>query len=395
MTARPRVGILASHPIQYQAPFFRAVARRLDLTVYFAHRQTPDQQAEAGFGVPFDWDVDLLSGYEHVFLRNVSRRPGVFRFGGCDTPEIAERIARDRFDAFVISGWYLKSYGQAALACRREGVPSLARGDSHLRTKRSSARRLVSALAHRAVVRLFDGHLAVGVRNREFLLAMGVRPDRIFAAPHGVDNAWFSERASGGRREELCELAGAHADSRIVLFSGKVDAIKRPLDLVSAIGILVRQGRKVVLAFAGSGPMEAAVRDRAAVEGVPLAMLGFRNQSELPSLYSSADVLSLPSESETWGLVVNEALACGTPVIASEGVGCAPDLVVSGRTGEIHPVGDTEALAGALARVLDAGKATFASSIAETIDGFSPDRSAGGVVTAVESLVGTRRSFSR
>ena len=118
-----RLGILASHPIQYQAPWFRALAKETDLHVFFAHRQSAVEQGKAGFGVPFDWDVDLLSGYRHTFLSNVARVPGVNRFGGCDTPQIATEIERGRFDAFIVPGWYLKSYWQAIRACRRNRTP--------------------------------------------------------------------------------------------------------------------------------------------------------------------------------------------------------------------------------------------------------------------------------
>ena len=124
-----RIGFLVSHPIQYYTPIFRALAKQCALTVFFAHRQTAEQQARAGFGVTFDWDVDLLSGYESRFLVNVARRPSTERFGGCDTPSIAAEIAGGNFDAFVVPGWALRSYWQAARACRRLGVPVLVRGD--------------------------------------------------------------------------------------------------------------------------------------------------------------------------------------------------------------------------------------------------------------------------
>ena len=113
-----RIGFLVSHPIQYYTPLFRELARQCALTVFFAHRQTAEQQARAGFGVAFDWDVDLLSGYDSRFLVNVSRDPSTDRFGGCDTPGIADEIAGGYFDAFVVPGWALHSYWQALAACQ-------------------------------------------------------------------------------------------------------------------------------------------------------------------------------------------------------------------------------------------------------------------------------------
>src|SRR4029079_2198956 len=96
-----RTGSRVSHPIQYYAPIFRELAKRCDLTVFFAHRQTAAGQAKAGYGVAFEWDVDLLSGYVSRFLANVARQPSTDTFAGCDTPGIAQEIAQGQFDAFV------------------------------------------------------------------------------------------------------------------------------------------------------------------------------------------------------------------------------------------------------------------------------------------------------
>ena len=102
----------------------------------------------------------------------------------------------------------------------------------------------------------------------------------------------------------------------------------------------------------GEGPMRAEIEAEIQRTGAPVRLLGFFNQSEMPEAYALADVLVLPSETETWGLVVNEALACGLPAVVSSGVGCAPDLVEPGATGETYPMGDVDALAVAMERAL-------------------------------------------
>src|SRR5690349_5865821 len=114
--AAPRLAVLTSHPIQYYAPLFRELAGRFDLHVFFAHRATPEEQAAAGFGVPFEWDVDLLSGYPHSFLKNVAQDPGTGRFSGCDTPEIGARLREGGFAALLLTGWNLKSFLQGLIA---------------------------------------------------------------------------------------------------------------------------------------------------------------------------------------------------------------------------------------------------------------------------------------
>src|SRR5690606_28309377 len=128
----------------------------MDVVVYFAHKATPEQQAAAGFGTAFDWDVDLLSGYAHEFLRNVARDPGVHHFGGCDTPEIASRLKRNDFDALLVTGWNLKTYWQGVLAAKQNDVRVLVRGDSHLDTPRAFAKRALKRLAYPPLLSLFD-----------------------------------------------------------------------------------------------------------------------------------------------------------------------------------------------------------------------------------------------
>src|SRR5690349_13407110 len=101
------LAVVASHPIQYQAPLFRALAEHIDLHVFFSHRATSKDQARAGYGVEFEWDMDLLTGYRHEFLANVSKDSGTDHFFGCDTPEISKRIESEHFDAVLVMGWHL------------------------------------------------------------------------------------------------------------------------------------------------------------------------------------------------------------------------------------------------------------------------------------------------
>jgi len=260
-----RIGFLVSHPIQYYSPIFRALAERCDLTVYFAHRQSAEQQANAGFGVAFDWDVDLLSGYRSRFLTNVSRSPSTDRFWGCDTPGIRHEIAAGRFDAFIVPGWALWSYWQAVGACRRLGVPVLVRGDSQLRGRRNALLRGAKELAFSRLLRCFNGYLYVGQRNREYLLHYGVPPSRLTFSPHCVDNDAFRAGANAARQR----VPGApHADRRQIVFVGKLIPRKRPLYLLQAAVLLRSQGLSVEVAFVGSGELAGSLEQFAATAGL-------------------------------------------------------------------------------------------------------------------------------
>jgi len=384
---KPKLGVLASHPIQYQAPLFRELARRFNLTVFFAHRQTAADQARADFGVEFEWDVDLLSGYAHEFLPNRSRRPDVSRFTGCDTPEIMERIKGGGFDASLVTGWYLRSHWQAIRACRRSRVPVMVRGDSTLLARRSWPRRLLGGVVRRRIVRQFDALLYVGVRNREFLERSGARKGALYFSPHCVDNDWFRERAIRARpgRDAVRQVLAGSAGGAIVLFVGKLTETKRPLDLVAAAAMLRGRGLGLAIAFVGTGPLEGELRELASERSVAVTLLGFRNQTELPAIYSAADLLVLPSKSESWGLVVNEAMACGTQAVTSEAVGCAPDLILPGKTGELHAPEDVPGLAAALERALS-HCTSWSAAVAERVSHYSVAAAADGVERAVERV---------
>lgn len=379
-----RLGILASHPIQYQAPLFRELARHVDLTVYFAHRQTAAGQAAAGFNVAFEWDVDLLSGYHHRFLRNRAKYPGADCYAGCDTPEIADEIRPDRFDAFLVTGWYLKSYWQAIRACRRHGVPIMVRGDSHLGTPRGWLKHALKEVVYPQILRQFDACLYVGRKNLEYLQHYGVSADRLFFSPHCIDNEAFASRALEVDRERIRRRLGVGRDQKVVLFVGKMLENKRPLDILHALRILRLNGTDVFGVLVGDGPLRNLLQVKSNEFDVPTRFIGFQNQTQLPESYVCADLIVLPSSSETWGLVVNESLACGTPVVVSDAVGCAPDLVYEGKTGAVFPVGNTLALAEALKRVLEAPPEKRA--IKAIADLYSVNAAAKGVCDAAKWL---------
>ncbi len=349
-----RLAVLISHPIQYYAPIFRALAARCDLQVFFGQQLNPNQQKSAGFGTAFEWDVDLTSGYPFTFLRNVARNPGPDRFLGCDTPEIAGRLREENFDALVVAGWYLKCHAQAILAARRIGLPVLVRGDSHLETPQPAARKIAKWVLYPPLLRLFDGALYVGTKSRAYYTRYGYPAERLFHSPHCVATDWFSVRATQQARSDLRTSLGIAGSTTLALFAGKMMPCKRPIDIVTAAARCRAAGADLQILVAGSGELEAQIKRRAGALAVPIHMLGFCNQSRMPAAYAASDVLVLPSAHETWGLVANEALACNRPVIVSDACGCAPDLAADGKAGRVYRPGDTEALASALMQLIAA-----------------------------------------
>jgi glycosyltransferase involved in cell wall biosynthesis len=378
-----RLGVLATHPIQYYTPLYRELAARgVDLTVYFAHRPDAAEQG-TGFGVAFQWDLDLLGGYDHRFLRNVAKRPSATEFGGCDVPELSHEIRRGKFDVFLILGWHSKAYWQAVAACRRAGVPVLVRGDSQLDPDAPLLKRTVKRVLYPLMLRAFAACLSVGVRSRQYFEHYGAR--RIVRSPHFVDNERFGSAAAAAApsRDEHRRGWGAAPADLVLLFAGKLIPKKRPLDLVRAVA---RSGCANVLAvFVGDGELRSECAAEAARLGVRAHFAGFRNQSELPSDYGACDLLVLPSDArETWGLVVNEAMACGRGALVSRAVGCSPDMIHEGVTGHTFALGDVASLGEHVARLAGSRSLidTLGMNAQRHVAGYSVASAADGVLEA-------------
>ena len=384
-----RVAFVTTHPIQYQVPVFSELARRpeLDLTVLFC--QIPDAAAQGdGFGVDFQWDVPLLDGYQYEVLRNVAKKPSVTAYHGCDTPEIAERIRRAGFDAVVVNGWVVKSCLQTLRACRTLGVPCIVRGEANLLRPRPWWKHWL----HGRLVRRFSAYACIGQANREFYTRHGANNDQLFASPYCVDNARFS--SAGGdpsRRLSVRQHWGIEEDRVCYLFSGKFETKKHPLELLEALSVAVRANNNLHLLMVGDGALRPACQQFADERHLPATFTGFLNQSEITDAYAAADCLVLPSDhGETWGLVVNEAMACGRAAIVSDQVGCRQDLIVEGRTGLSFPFGRWSELADRLTELASdrSRLRRMGEAAAKHVAMCSPAAAAEGIAQAVKYASG-------
>ena len=345
-----RLAIVTTHPIQYHAAWFRALAAHphIDLHVFFCHQATPKEQSAAGFGVEFDWDISLLDGYPYRFLKNEAAQPTLNEFYGLDTPEIRNLIEEEKFDAVVINGWHYKSAWQTMRACWKTKTPVMMRSDSHLHTDRSGVKRAAKWPLYRWFIPKLDACLAVGKWSRDYFLHYGAAPERTYIVPHAVDSEFFLEesRKLVPERQNLRGQWGILDASTVFLFAGKFIDKKRPLDFVKAIGAASKSDATICGLMVGDGPLRSACEELTKIQSFPIIFGGFLNQSEIPRAYVAADALILPSDSgETWGLVVNEAMACGLPCFVSDRVGCGPDLIVQDITGAVFPMGQTSKLA--------------------------------------------------
>lgn len=388
-----KIGILATHPIQYYVPWYRELAGspQIRLEVFYCHAQTPRDQARAGFNIAFAWDVPLLEGYKYRFLDNKSRHPNVYTFFGCNTPGIKQIILDGSYDAFIVQGWNVLSFWQAIRACWKAHTPLLVRGDSHLGLCTSPIKKWLKYIFYRWFIPRFDAYLAVGKRNREYYLYYGAEPDKVFFSPHCVDNHYFSHSRNilKPRKAKLRQELGIPQEALVFLFVGKLIPRKKPGDFLAALELAVKKVSNIHGLVVGDGPLRQELRKYAKQHGLPVTFTGFMNQRSLPEVYAVSDVLTLVSKDrETWGLVVNEAMASELPVIVSREAGCQPDLVSPGETGEGFSSGDIKRLSELFvdfshrrAYLSEMGKKSL-----QLIQGYSASEAAKGVLAALDAI---------
>lgn len=353
----PRLAVVVSHPIQYYSPWFRHLAQQSDLIlqVFYLWDFGITTRHDPGFGHALQWDIPLLEGYAHVFVSNRAVNPGSHHWRGLNNPGLVEAVLAWQPDALLLFGYAYRSHLTLLLDPRLWRLPILHRGDSHALCPRRGLRPQLTRLLRRLLFRRFAAVLAVGQANAAWLAGSGVPTDRIVIAPHAVDNARFrsAHAAAAVEAAQQRDALGIPATAPVVLFAGKFEAKKRPLDLLLAFAALGHPTARLV--FVGAGVLDAELRHQAArLAPERVILLGFQNQSAMPGIYALGDLLVLPSygPGETWGLCVNEAMNLARPAIVSSHVGCGPDLVLPGRTGWIFPAGDSAALTAVLADAL-------------------------------------------
>ena len=377
-----RIAVVLSHPIQYYGPWFRHLAASgWNLRVFYLWDFGVTRQHDAGFGQVLAWDIDLLSGYEHEFVPNVSRDPGTHHLRGLDNPDLFRRLQAWRPDAILVFGYkYLTHLRLLAMP----PAPLVFRGDSHLLDAplRPLKRVLLTAIYSR-----FASVTYVGWSNRGYFRALGVPPANLFFAPHCVDSARFTADESLRAQAAALKASLGLTGQRIVLFAGKLIAKKQPGPLLEAF--LETETTGAALVFVGAGEELEPLRTLAATRpDKTVRFLPFANQSRMPVHYLIADVFALPSRGpeESWGLAVNEAMHLGVPCLVSDRVGCQRDLVTEGETGWVFSITRPGSLRDALTRALDAtarDPAGFRRRVSERIAAYTYASASAGLSLAV------------
>jgi glycosyltransferase involved in cell wall biosynthesis len=338
-----RVAAVFPEPTPYRAPLLDRVAALddVDLTVIYA------AQTVAGR----TWRVEPR--HRAVFLRGVGL-PGAGRILHHDyplTPGVVAALSSARPDVVVVSGWSTFA-AQAAIAwCRARRVPYVLVVESHDEGPRAGWRRAVKGSVVPRIVRGASGALVTGTLARRSMVARGASPEHVRVFANTIDVEGFGARVDGlgSRRQALRARLGAGPDDVVVLSVARL-APEKGLDLL--VHAVAEAGDpRLLLVVAGEGSERERLRDLADVRGVRLVLTGDLEWERIVEAYAAADVFALLSAREPWAVVVNEAAACALPLVLSDRVGAAHDLLRDGENGFLVGAGDVDAASAALRRL--------------------------------------------
>ncbi len=340
-----RLAIIHTHPVQYNSPLFKKIAKDtgINLKVFYTWSQAKDGFFDPKFGREIKWDIPLLEGYEYEFVENTAKKPGSSGFFGVVNPDLIKKIRQFSPDAILVYGWNHYSHLRAMQYFHNK-IPVLFRGDSTLLDEQPGIKTLLRRVTLKFVYSFVDYALYVGTANKEYFIKHGLKEDQLLFAPHAVENERFEDKNGkyAQEAEQWKKQLKIGQNEKVFLFAGKLEPKKNPLLLLRAFQKLNKPQTKLI--FTGNGQLENQLKSEAQGDG-RIIFLPFQNQSKMPVVYRLADVFVLPSYSETWGLAVNEAMASSLPVIVSNKVACAIDLVKDGENGYIIEPDNVEQLA--------------------------------------------------
>jgi glycosyltransferase involved in cell wall biosynthesis len=346
----PAIAIISTHPIQYNAPLFKFLAEsgKFTVKVFYTWGENSLNVYDPGFGKQRSWDIDLLSGYDYTFVRNTSTNPGSHHHKGIINPDIIEGINEFKPDAIIIYGWNFNSHLKIMRHFKGK-IPILFRGDSTLLDEKKgfSVRGFLRQQYLKWVYSHVDFALSPGTASDAYFKFVVLKQNQIVRAAHAVENSRFS-----------LSFRAKRGTSITFLFAGKFEAKKNPLLLIRAFKKLYETNKNIHLTLVGDGVLKDEIinelKELSIQNEQPFTLLPFQNQSQMPSIYNKGDIFVLPSQGpgETWGLAINEAMASGCAVIASDKCGGAEDLIEDEKNGYIFKSGDEDDLVDKMQNIL-------------------------------------------
>jgi glycosyltransferase involved in cell wall biosynthesis len=331
---KKKLAIVTTHPIQYQTPLFKEISysNKFKVDVYFASKHGyQSKYIDKDFKKKFNWNINLLSGYNYFFSGKSYQNINSFFLS---FKNLNNTLFKKKYDAILIFGWnnifYLKSFFLAKL----NKIPIILRVETNFEDKINFFKKIIKYFILNIFFKYINFFLYIGTLNKKFYLDLRVNKNKLYPSPYAVDNHFFANK------QKVKVTINKKFKKKIILFVGKFIERKNILEFLN-LAILFKNDIRFNFLMVGHGHQidlcNQLIKNNK-LSNIKIA--GFKNQIELKEIYKKSFLLIVPSKYETWGLVVNEAMASGLPVICSRNCSSSRDLIINGKTGYVYNLGD-------------------------------------------------------
>jgi len=394
MPTKIKLAILNTHPIQYFAPLYKILAQEdnIDLTVLYCSRWGLDEYNDPQFKTKFKWDIPLLDEYNYKFLKNLRNTEDVNKFFNLINLEVISVLIKKKYDVLWMNGHNSVTNIMAIVSAKLVGTKLLMRAETQLSVQSRRFKKILRKPVMKIFYKMFQGFLYIGTRNKEYYEYLNVDNNKLFFVPYAVDNDFFFQKTENVRpkKSEMIAKYGLTEGYLNILYASKLMKRKNPIHLLKAFQIIKSGLNNVNLVFVGTGEEENNLKEYMRANQIDnVFFLGFVNQRTLPEIFAISDVFVLPSVNEQWGLVINEAMSAGLPIITTDVVGAVPDLVKNGINGYSYSPGNISELAEKLNLILgdEELRITMGTKSREIINDWSYTECIVGIKKALETVV--------
>ena len=352
---KKNIAIISTHPIQYQVPLFKKLnSSTTCVDVFYASKQNlSSKKKDLEFNVNFNWDIDLLTGYNQFFSTNQTNELDSWKLSFTNFEQL---LNNKKYDAILIFGWNNLLYWKSFFFAKKNKIPIILRVETNLNSEIGYIKKKLKFLILKILFKYIDHFLFIGKLNRRFYKYLNVPNKKLFPAPYFVDNDFFKKKIIiNNPIKKKLNLN----NKKICLFAGKFIERKNPFEYLK-LAKHFNTISNIHFLMVGDGILKTKCINYIKNNQINnVTILGFKNQSEMKQIYQFIDLLILPSNYETWGLVINEAMACNIPVIASDKVGASYDLIKNNLTGYTYKLGNIKNLKSKVELILNDRKNTL------------------------------------
>jgi glycosyltransferase involved in cell wall biosynthesis len=335
---KKKIAIVTTHPIQYQSPLFKQASlwNKFKVDVYFASKHGyKSKYIDKDFKKKFNWNINLLSGYNYFFSTKNDYNINSFFLS---FKNLKNTLFKIKYDAILLFGWNNILYIKAFFLAKLYKIPIILRVETNSTQKINYFKKNIKYLILYILFKYIDYFLYIGSLNKKFYLNLGINSKRLYPAPYSVDNNFFLNK------KKISIFIKKKFKKKTILFVGKLIERKNVEEFLK-LAELFKNDNRFNFLVVGDGHQiklcnEFVINNKLS----NIKIVGFINQKELRVIYQKSFLLIVPSKYETWGLVINEAMAAGLPVICSRNCSSSRDLIINGKTGYVYNLGDIKFL---------------------------------------------------